>query len=321
MNTQKPGTDTISFLSVGTQILSKDLMDQYIRSLGKYRTHYGLGGESAKRILGEMQIDVIITEFWLPDGTAYDLIHDVHQIQKKNPIYCILAIDEDNPDLRAIAKEMEVDSVLVKPFTANDLKDQIDKFLKKLDDKTSSDWLIFQADNAIKFKNYPQAEKYFQAALKAAPLEAKTQYRLGMYYLWKPDYENAEKHFKQALTLNPKHVSALTGYGLLALRTNQFQLSESLLSQAQELSPLNPKRPVYMAQARLEWGAHELKKAILKYPNSRELQFEYGRFLVYQHDYAGAVQMLRKLKLLKTDPFQKEVETLIQVACKLGAIQ
>ncbi len=164
MSTKTEPGNVISILNVGTQILTKDLMDQYIRSLGDYlghyRTHYGVNIATSKRVLEEHRVSIVITEFELNDGSAFELIEYIRN-KNRHYTYFILAIPEENVSLQAIAQELEVDAILSKPFTAKDIKLQFEKYHKKEAEKTDEDFVLFEAQLAFREKKYLQSEKLY----------------------------------------------------------------------------------------------------------------------------------------------------------------
>src|SRR3989338_3784354 len=123
---EKPASRSISFINIGTKILAKDVMDQFIRSLGNHRTHYAVDGASARRVLKDLKVDVIILENTLVDTSAFRLLQAIKRDTQNRDAYIILAVEENDPKLIHLSQEMEADAILIKPFTAKDLSTQIE---------------------------------------------------------------------------------------------------------------------------------------------------------------------------------------------------
>src|SRR5690349_2703620 len=118
----------VSVLNVGTKILLKDTMDQYIRTLGDYKTHYAPNMTSALRIFSENTIHIVITEVNLEDGSAYRLLQSLGGVASElEDLFVVIAIEERSDALMALAYELEAHSVLIKPFAAADLKTQVER--------------------------------------------------------------------------------------------------------------------------------------------------------------------------------------------------
>lgn len=294
-------------------------MDQFIRSLGNYRTHYGITAESAIRLFSSHEIDVVITEFELSDSNAFHLIRELRKVTKK-PVHIILAVDSTEAAHEAIADELGVDGILKKPFTARDIQTQIEAYKGKGTERAKADRLLFDGDRALANKDAQAAALAYQNSLKIAET-TRGHCRMGHYFLLKRDFDSAEKHFHEALRINSACVPAIEGLGLHALKKGNYPLANDYLSEAQNLSPLNPSRPILLARLRAEWGREELKRASLKFPRDEELLFELGKFLVFEKDYAAAVRLLRDLKLPAGDPNAKDQAALVALACKLGSIK
>ena len=314
-----PDPDLVTFMSVGTQILRKDLMDQYIRSLGNHRTHYAFNGQAGLRMVNEHPIDIIITEFELSDFSAFQMIRKIRMTQERL-IYYVLAVDEESPALHSIAEEMEVDAVLIQPFTAQDLKTYIDVFKQKRATERSIATFLHQAEVAFGRKDFPRADKLYDLCLKLEPENSRVQLRAGLNFLSKSDYKNAQVHLKRSLELSPKSAAALSALAVLEMKSKSYKNAHEHFLTAQQLSPLNPERPISAAKNRMDWSADDLKKAFLKHPGDIDLEFEYGRILVFQREYSQAVQVFQHLRLPQGDPRTKEAQFLLQLASKLGSI-
>jgi hypothetical protein len=60
----------LQVLSVGTKILTKDVMDQYLRSLGDIKTFYGSKLNFAVSTFNEKKIDLVFCEMNFGDSSA-----------------------------------------------------------------------------------------------------------------------------------------------------------------------------------------------------------------------------------------------------------
>jgi DNA-binding response OmpR family regulator len=312
--------ELVEFLSIGTRILTKDVMDQFIRSLGNNRTHYAATVESARRVFQESSIDFIITEFDVGESNVFHFIREI-KTKHKEYVFVVLASEESNSAQKSIAQELEVDAILVKPFAASDLKVQIDAYNQKISDKNNPDLLIFQADREFREKNHQVADRMYLNLLKAFPENVRVMYRAGLHFLRKPDVESAQKYFYKALELDPEFVPAMNALGVCALKKKEFKMAHSMLTQAQAASPLNPDRPLNLCRLFMEWGTDLLKSGLRQDADNVMMQFELGRYLIMQRDYAGAVNILRKAKLPDEHPNAKEAQALIQLAMKVASIK
>ena len=294
-------------------------MDQYIRSIGNHRTHYAFNAQAGLRMVDEHPIDIIITEFELSDFSAFQMIRKIRMTEERL-IYFILAVDEENEPVHKIAEEMGVDAVLLQPFTAKDLKVQIALFEEKRAAERSVATILHQAEVAVGRKDFPRADKLYEIALKLEPENSRVHLRVGLNFLSKPDYKKAQVHLNQALALDPRSAAALSGLALFETKVKSYKSANDHFVSAQAISPLNPERPILAAKNRLDWATDDVKRAFLKHPGDIDLEFEYGRLLVFQREYSQAVQVFQHLKLPAGDPRIKEAQFMLQLASKLGSI-
>lgn len=298
-------------------------MDQFIRKLGPHRTHYALGAESARTFLQgkSSPIDVVIVEYDLPDATAFRFIRDLREDRACDHLYYILAVEENSEPMKSLADEMEVDSILIKPFNANDLAREIETYVKRREDQKSPESLVKLAQFAFRDKNFLQSEKLYKAALDLAPDSPRILAKMAQYLILKPDLALAEKYLKKALEIDPHHLLSLQTLGTLALRKKDFQGAFRVFTKAQEYSPLNPDRPAAIARMQIAWAAETLRSATLQDPKNNDLHYELGRLAVLQRDYTLALRELRAACIPEGHPQYAECEALIQLVCKLGSLR
>ncbi len=311
----------LNFLSIGTRLLTKDVMDQYIRTLGPHRTYYATGMVASRRVIAETVPDIILMEFEYADGTAYRLLQEI----RKNPLaassFVILAVDEDSLALKNIAEEMDVDAILTKPFSAKNLEDQFLAYQKSVVDKTSVSSLVRQAERAFAEKAFSLADKLFRLAIQTGGENARIMAKAGAYYAKVPDYTQAEKHLERAIKIDPQCVVALNELGLLYLKKKEFHQAFDCLTKAQDLSPLNPERPKVMMKLHMMWASETLKSVLMTDPGNDLLKYELAKLSVFQKDYAAAIKLFQQIKFEATDPLNDEVKKYTAFLTKLSELR
>lgn len=94
------------------------------------KTHLGLKGyfaitatsiTDAKRVLQSENIDLLLSDVHLPDGTGSDLLGT------RNDIKSIAMSGDTEPEQLAVAKQAGFDAYLIKPFTIEELIETIDQ--------------------------------------------------------------------------------------------------------------------------------------------------------------------------------------------------
>ncbi len=318
----QPTEELVTFLNIGTKILTKDVMDQYIRTLGNHRTHYATNATFAKRAFQEHKVfNVIITEFEYDDGTAFQLIKELRQMKALDNSYVIMAIEKDSEVHTNIAEELDADALIVKPFTALELGNEINIFKEKKQNKTSSYNLLRHATIAFREKKANTAAELFHKAIQLDPENHLVYYKAGQFYLNKPDYEFAEKYLNTALDLRANFIPAIHALGQLALKKNNLTKAFTLLLKAQHASPFNSDRAQLLAKLHLRWAVEELRKMTPLEPKNMELQFELGRIYLLQRDYANALAHLKESRFPEKHKHHKESRVFLDVVGRLGSIK
>ena len=327
----KPGNGAaggpLSVLNVGAKILLRDVMDQYLRTLGDVRTFYASNTKSALRSLSENQIQIMIIEAQLEDGSAQRLLSAMGGHASFDDLWVILALEEKRDDLMALALELNANAVLVKPFSAVDLKNSYEKYLeekKKAPDAGLT--LLKAARRALKEKSYLEADKKFREAMAASPESAVIFYYAGHFYFERPDYRLAEQCLKKALVLRPGYISALSVLGHLYFKRGELDEAFKYLRQAHVLSPLNFERALIIEKCHLA-AAREMVTSIFAFDETNpRARLELGKILIAEKDYVGGLFHLERARdSFGKDPAHTEAfnecMTYEALARKLGGIK
>lgn len=311
----------ISILSVGTRILLKDVMDQYLRTLGDYKTYYASNMASALRLFQENQIHVVISEVDLADGSAYRLIKELGGAGGEDDLYFILALEERSDALLALADEIEADAVLIKPFSSAELRSQMDRYgAWKALPKEPWRLLLQEVRLAILERRYRDAEQNFMDAIASAPNNPAPLTKAGQYYLAKSDPGIAEGFLKRALGARPNHVPALSTLGSLYLSQRDLDRAEEFFKRAQAISPLNPDRNLEIVRLYLERSIETCKAAIRIDPASQPAKIMMAKLMTVQKGYVDAVREFERVLPSLRDKVREEVLTYVALARKLGGI-
>lgn len=311
----------ISFLNVGTKILLKDTMDQFIRSLGDYKTFYSPTMSSALRTFQDNTIHVLMTEVSLEDGSAFRLIRSLGWTEGDDDLYIILALEERSDALLALASELEVHSVIVKPFAAHDLKAQIERY-KAWRTLPKEPWqvLLREARHAEREKKYREAEENYKEAIKSAPANPIPIYKAGAYYLKKPDYAIAEMLFLKAIALKPDYTQAISRLGALYLTKRELDKAEERFERAQKLSPLNPDRLLEMVRLYLDRSVEACRESLKIDVANTAARVQLGKMMSLQKDYVGGIRELERSATELKDESKIEAQTFAALCRKLGGL-
>lgn len=312
----------ITVLNVGARILLKDTMDQYIRTLGDYKTLYAPTMASALRAFSEGTIHVVICETSLEDGSAYRLMQLLGGAASElEDIFVILALEERTEATLALAAELEAHSILVKPFAAADLKAQLEKY-KTWKVVPKEPWLLLvdEAKLALREKKFTDAEKFYNEAIAAAPTHPGPYYRSGLYYLGKPDHGLAEGFLKKAVALKPDYTQALSALGTLYLAKRELDKAEDFFKKAQTFSPFNPDRMTEMVKVYLERAVEACRSTLRIDPGATMARLQLGKLMALQKDYVNTVRELEQVVFQVKDAQRNEAQTFMALARKLGGI-
>src|SRR4051812_22734096 len=130
----------VHVLSVGTRILVKDVMDQYLRTLGEVKTFYASKLSSALESYNEKRPAVIFCEHSFPEGSALEFIEAIGGLDTASDRYFVLATEAASDELVSLAMEKGIDELLIKPFATDNIMQIMERFIDKREMATQ-DWV------------------------------------------------------------------------------------------------------------------------------------------------------------------------------------
>jgi len=88
-------------------------------------------GEAALKILQESTIDLVITDWSMPNMTGIDLLRSIRADEYLKTIPVLLVTAEAKREQILEAVTLGVNGYIIKPFTAETLKEKLEKILLK----------------------------------------------------------------------------------------------------------------------------------------------------------------------------------------------
>lgn len=316
----------LSFLSVGTRLLLKDNMDLFIRAagptLGDYRTHYASNQKAALRVIAEQNINILFLETELPDGTAYSLLKAVGGATLGD-MYVVLALEERNEAMLALAQELEVHAILVKPFSGKDVSELLQRYAAwKTMTPTGVAKLVREATDLTAQQDYAKAEQKFLEALKIEQKSPQLFKTIGDFYVKRNDWKNAEQFYTRCLEQKPDMLNALQGLASVQIQQNKLEPALEHLKKAQKLSPLNPDRPLGIINLHWKLALEASKDSLRIDRNHLKAREAYAHSLLLLKNYKdAALEFETVLKELKDLDERKTIQTYIALAKKLAGIR
>ncbi|RZA01696.1 MAG: response regulator, partial [Proteobacteria bacterium] len=165
-----PKDNPLQILSIGTKILLKDVMDQYLRSLGEVKTYYASKMSIAVESYLEKRPNIIFCEHGFAEGSALDFIQYIGGLDPSGDQYFVLAVEEASDPLVALAVEKGIDEILVKPFSIDTIHQIVERYLEKRDLSTD-DWAKDLRNAKVSFleKRFLEAEDLYANAARRYP--------------------------------------------------------------------------------------------------------------------------------------------------------
>jgi two-component system chemotaxis response regulator CheY len=108
------------------------IIKNLLRDLGFNNTHEADDGNTALPILKSGGFDFLITDWNMPGMQGIDLLRAVRSDPNLSSLPVLLVTAEARRDQIVLAAEAGVNGYIVKPFTAQTLKEKIDKIFERI---------------------------------------------------------------------------------------------------------------------------------------------------------------------------------------------
>ena len=113
------------------------IIKNLLHDLGYDNLHEADDGTSALPLLKAGSFDFLITDWNMPGMQGIELLRAVRSDRKLNTLPVLLVTAEARRDQIVMAAEAGVNGYIVKPFTAQTLKDKIDLVLERIAAQTA----------------------------------------------------------------------------------------------------------------------------------------------------------------------------------------
>ncbi|WP_019624264.1 MULTISPECIES: chemotaxis response regulator CheY [Thioalkalivibrio] len=109
------------------------IIKNLLRDLGFNNTHEADDGSTALPMLQNGDFDFLITDWNMPNMPGIDLLRAVRADEKLKTMPVLMVTAEAKRDQIVEAAEAGVNGYVVKPFTAETLKEKIDKIFERIE--------------------------------------------------------------------------------------------------------------------------------------------------------------------------------------------
>lgn len=317
-----PKDQPLIVLSIGTKILMKDVMDQYLRSLGEVKTYYAAKMSMAVESFREKKPNIIFCEQAFGEGSALELIRQIGGLPQSGDQYFVLATEQSSDELMALAAEEGIDEILVKPFSTETIHQIVERYFDKKS-AADLDWIkdLRMARKSSAEKRFQESDELFGEAARKYAQNINVQLECSAHFLERGNAERAEKLVQWVIETSMENPRALHLAGMALKKLGRFREAVDRFRRADKLSPLNSIRHTELAETYMLM-AEELIQAALKSENeSSALILKKAKLHLMRNDYAGVVTYLDAKRAFLSEAGKKEADAYTALAKKLGGFK
>ncbi|MBF0103463.1 MAG: tetratricopeptide repeat protein [Desulfobacterales bacterium] len=246
--------DRTHFLIVDDQQLVLTLANRILRTNGYKNIQQAKNGIDALNKLRKQPTDILITDWDMPRMNGIELLSTI----RKDPNLCnisVLMVSEEMSDDKILyAIEEGVDAYQEKPFSEQELIQNIHKIMEKELEATSLKYELQKLTAMRLRKRYDSAIEFGQNLLVQHPNSIDVYIILSECYMNQMQIDLAKETLQKALKINPNSSKIYHMLGKISLKEGKYDEAISQLERSYSLNPLNTSAAIDIGYAYLQMG-------------------------------------------------------------------
>jgi two-component system, chemotaxis family, chemotaxis protein CheY len=240
----------------------RDMIRVILKKNGYDRLTFAESGKQALRNMSKQSMDIVITDWSMPNMTGIELLKQIKSDPKLFSIPVMMISDERAADKVLYAVEEGTDGFLVKPFSENDLIKNVKLVLAKSALKDEMDQKIFEMRRLKLSKSYREALDLGFEILKVSNNQRVALMTCECLYQVE-EYDKAISMMAdtEGESRSSQHSNLL---GKIHLGLGQYSQGILALEQAVKMNPLNHDRKIDLAGAYFATGRGEDAERIIQ---------------------------------------------------------
>jgi response regulator of citrate/malate metabolism len=312
----------INILNIGTRILLKDVMDQYLRSLGEIRTYYASKLNVAVESYRQHEMQIVFCEEYFSEGSALDFIEEIGGLNVCADRYFVLATESQSDELVSLAMEKNIDEILVKPFATEDVTKIIERYLEKKEN-LKKDWCadLSKAIQTNEQKRFQEATVLFRGLISKYPDNMPLLLEAAYFFYGQNKTEESFRILEKILSVNPSSARGLHLQGLCLKRTARFKEALDAFYQSNQVSPMNSHRYMDIVDTLLQMADERSAHALKADAENSALILARLKIMVIRREYGPAMQYMETRKNLLSESDRKEADVYLAVSRKMSGVK
>lgn len=198
--------------------------------------------EEAKAALEKQPANIIFCDYELGDHSGFDVLGLQRETVKNIQTTFILFSERNSLSVASQAGELEVDSMLIRPFNAALLKDNLTKVFQLKTTTLDYDQKIQSAKALLNEKKWDEASKILKDAQQLSRENASAYYYEGECFFSQKHFEKAIDIYQKGLSINPAHLKCALGLFDSYFELRNYDKAYEVCVSLYKNHPINPAR-------------------------------------------------------------------------------
>lgn len=247
--------DKLVFLLVDDNYMMIKMMIPMLENLGYQHFVSARDGEEAWEKLNKEEIvHVVLSDLIMPKLDGVGLLNRIRSSERFWDLPFVMITGEEHQTKLMSSMETEVNSYILKPFTPEKLKNEINTVLKEKYAPSPYNQAIQQGREFLQEKSPEFALQFFDKARSMKPLESDPYYFSGLIHEQMGQYEKAKDDLIKCIELKEAHTNAHDLLATIYCREKNYKAEREILEKANDLSSESLERNMALGCACAKTG-------------------------------------------------------------------
>lgn len=234
---------------------------ELLRGLGISTIRECTNGDSAKRVLDQSPIDLIISDIYMEPGDGLDLLRFVRSMAFRADVPFIMVTGEDSKDMIIKTTSFGANAYLVKPFQADVFCEKVQTLMDSFLSPNDLLKTLREGDRLLAAQQPDLALEKFRQALAIKPDNNRAQHSEAVAMIKCGKYSEAITCLKENIEVSPNFPKNYKTLSDLYVSQNNIKSAIPVLRKEVELNPLQPERQALLGDLLRKEGKYETAKA------------------------------------------------------------
>lgn len=236
---------TVNILIVDDNMVARNRLIKVFVDMGAKRANIESVGNmhDAKFMIHDKKPKLVLADYKFRNGSGFELFNYYRKQTEDTEALLILVTSNISQSAVAKAAEEDVDAYILKPYTANSLKENLLKsFMAKMHPSDYAKKILEGKEVLFEKQQLDEAEVLFREALELHPKPSLARFYIAQVEHLRKEMKRAEEEYNEGLSINKIHYKCQIGLYELFMEQEKYVSAYGVVKNIIKYFPANPKR-------------------------------------------------------------------------------